>query len=107
MTVILLETTSRFARDLMVQEVGYLRFQELGLTLVAVDGPTSFIDVTPTGNLIQHVLGAASEFDKAMTVSELKAARDRKKSEGFEVEGRKSAAEVHGPDDVNRSQAMP
>jgi DNA invertase Pin-like site-specific DNA recombinase len=105
-TVILVETASRFARDLMIQEVGYQRFQELGLTLIAVDSPTSFIDDTPTANLIRQVLGAVSELDKAMTVSKLKAARDRKKSEGFKVEGRKSAAEVHGPDVVKEAKRL-
>jgi hypothetical protein len=41
------------------------------------------------------VLGAVSEFDKAMVVAKLKGARERKRSlTGKKVEGRKSHAEL-------------
>jgi hypothetical protein len=39
---------------------------------------SSFFDDTPTAKLIRQVLGAVAEFDKAMTVAKLRAARDRK-----------------------------
>jgi hypothetical protein len=39
--------------------------------------PSSFLDDGPTSNLIRQILGAVSEFDKAMTVAKLKGARDR------------------------------
>jgi DNA invertase Pin-like site-specific DNA recombinase len=38
---IIVETASRFARDLMVQEVGYTRLRELGIELVAADSPNA------------------------------------------------------------------
>jgi DNA invertase Pin-like site-specific DNA recombinase len=44
--------------------------------------------------LIRQVLGAVSEFEKAMLVSKLKGARDRKRKTGVKVEGRKSYAET-------------
>jgi DNA invertase Pin-like site-specific DNA recombinase len=65
------ETASRFARDLMVQEVGYAMLTERGIELIAADSPQSFIEDTPTARLIRQVLGAVSEFDKAMTVAAL------------------------------------
>jgi DNA invertase Pin-like site-specific DNA recombinase len=44
-----------------------------------------------SANLIRQVLGAVSQFEKAMVVSKLKGARDRKRREtGRKVEGRKS-----------------
>jgi DNA invertase Pin-like site-specific DNA recombinase len=44
--------------------------------------------------LIRQVLGAVSQFEKAMVVSKLKGARDRKRRDtGLKVEGRKSYAE--------------
>ena len=49
---------------------------------------------TPTANLIRQVLGAVSEFEKAMVVSKLKGARDRKRATGVKVEGCKSYAEL-------------
>jgi DNA invertase Pin-like site-specific DNA recombinase len=74
---VIVETANRFARDLMVQEVGYAMLRSLGVTLVAADSPSSFLDDGPTSNLIRQILGAVSEFDKAMTVTKLKGARDR------------------------------
>src|ERR1017187_3773901 len=62
---IIVETANRFARDLMVQEVGYAMLRRLGVTLVAADSPSSFLDDGPTSNLIRQILGAVSEFDKA------------------------------------------
>jgi hypothetical protein len=40
--------------------------------------PRSFIDDTPTAKPVRQVLGAVSEFDKAMTVAKLRSARERK-----------------------------
>jgi DNA invertase Pin-like site-specific DNA recombinase len=53
----------------------------------------SFIDDTPTAKLVRQVLGAISEFDKAMTVAKLRGARERKRREAGKCEGRKSHAE--------------
>ena len=53
---ILVETASRFARDLMVQEVGFAMLQARGIELIAADNPTSFLDDTPTARLIRQVL---------------------------------------------------
>jgi hypothetical protein len=56
---------SRPAGRHMVQEVGYAMLRSLGVTLVAADSPSSFLDDGPTSNLIRQILGAVSEFDKA------------------------------------------
>jgi DNA invertase Pin-like site-specific DNA recombinase len=90
---IIVETANRFARDLMVQEVGFAMLKARGIDLIAADSPTSFLDDTPTARLIRQVLGAVSEFEKAMLVAKLKGARDRKRRAGVKVEGRKSIAE--------------
>jgi DNA invertase Pin-like site-specific DNA recombinase len=90
---IIVETASRFARDLMVQEVGHAKLRERGIDLIAADNPASFIDNTPTAKLVRQVLGAISEFDKAMTVAKLRGARERKRREAGKCEGRKSHAE--------------
>jgi DNA invertase Pin-like site-specific DNA recombinase len=90
---IIVETANRFARDLMVQEVGYAMLRARGINLIAADSPTSFLDDSPTARLIRQVLGAVSEVEKAMLVAKLKGARDRKRRAGLKVEGRKSIAE--------------
>jgi DNA invertase Pin-like site-specific DNA recombinase len=92
---IIVETANRFARDLMVQEVGFARLQERGIDLVAADSPNAFQDDTPTAKLVRQVLGAIAEFDKAMTVAKLRGARDRKRKAHGKCEGRKSLAEMH------------
>ncbi len=101
---IIVETANRFARDLIVQETGFVMLKEQGIELIAADKPDAFLDDTPTANLIRQVLGAVSEFEKAMVVSKLKGARDRKRAAlakaakddraiRVKVEGRKSYGE--------------
>jgi DNA invertase Pin-like site-specific DNA recombinase len=108
---IIVETASRLARDLMVQEVAYAMLRDQGIGLVAADSPESFLDDGPTATLIRQVLGAVSQFEKAMLVGKLKGARDRKRADGGakaaggqrrrkradgapKVEGRKSYVEM-------------
>jgi DNA invertase Pin-like site-specific DNA recombinase len=92
---IIVETSSRFARDLMVQEVGHAMLRGRNIDLIAADSPNSFLDDTPTAKLVRQVLGAISEFDKAMTVAKLRGARDRKRAATGKCEGRKSHAELN------------
>jgi DNA invertase Pin-like site-specific DNA recombinase len=91
---IIVETASRFARDLIVAETGFRRLRDAGITLIAADAPNSFLDDTPTSAFIRQVLAAVQELDRAMIVSKLKGARQRKRATGVKVEGRKSYAEA-------------
>ena len=45
---IIVETANRFARDLIVQEIGYAMLKERGIELIAADKPDAFLDNTPT-----------------------------------------------------------
>jgi DNA invertase Pin-like site-specific DNA recombinase len=78
-----------------MQEVGYARLRERGITLIASDSPNAFQDDTPTAKLVRQVLGAIAEFDKAMTVAKPRGARERKRKTNGKCEGRKSLAEMH------------
>jgi DNA invertase Pin-like site-specific DNA recombinase len=69
---IIVETASRFARDLMVAEVGFKMLRDRGIDLIAADSPTTFLDDGPTSILIRQILGAVSQFEKAMLVAKLK-----------------------------------
>jgi DNA invertase Pin-like site-specific DNA recombinase len=102
---IIVETANRFARDLMVQEVGFAMLKERGIDLIAADSPSSFLDDTPTSRLIRQVLGAVSEFEKAMLVAKLRGARERKRRSGLKVEGRKSIAEMR-PETVSLAKKL-
>jgi predicted site-specific integrase-resolvase len=46
---IIVETASRFARDLIVQETGWRFLRNAGVTLVAADSPDSFLELSAFG----------------------------------------------------------
>jgi DNA invertase Pin-like site-specific DNA recombinase len=102
---IIVETASRFARDLIVAETGFRRLRDAGITLIAADAPSSFLDDTPTSAFIRQVLAAVQELDKAMTVAKLKGAKDRKRAAGGRAEGRKTYV-MQVPDTVARVKAL-
>jgi len=93
--VILVENAGRFARDLIVQLTGHDLLKARGIALIPVDAPDYFMEETPTAVLIRQVLGAVSEFEKAMIVSKLRMARERKRAKTGKCEGRKSHSEVN------------
>jgi DNA invertase Pin-like site-specific DNA recombinase len=92
--IILVETANRFARDLMVQEIGCKMLKDKGITLIAVDSPESFVSDTPTAIMIRQILGSVAQFEKAMLVSKLRGARDRKRRTAGRCEGRKPASQA-------------
>jgi DNA invertase Pin-like site-specific DNA recombinase len=89
---IIVETANRFARDLIVQETGWRFLRDVGITLIATDSPDAFDD-TPTAVMIRQILGSVAQFEKAMLVSKLRGARERKKTATGKCEGRKSLSE--------------
>ena len=104
--VVLVETASRFARDILVQETGWRFLKDRGIDLIAVDSPGAFLDDTPTSKMIRQLLGVISEFEKASTVAKLAGARRRKRiATGAKVEGRKSHIEER-PEVVALAKAL-
>jgi DNA invertase Pin-like site-specific DNA recombinase len=91
--IVLVENASRFARDLMTQELGFAYLQRLNVKLVACDSPDAFLDGGPTSTMVRQILGAVSQFEKSGLVAKLKAARDRKRIETGRCEGRKTYIE--------------
>jgi DNA invertase Pin-like site-specific DNA recombinase len=92
---ILVESASQFSRDLIVQETGHQYLKGLGIALIAVDSPDSFLDETPTAVLIRQILGAVSQFQKAQLVATLGGARARARRNNPDYrEGRKPAPEA-------------
>lgn len=91
---IIVESASRFARDLIVQETGYQMLKARGIELIAADAPDSFLSDTPTATFIRQVLGAVAELEKAMLVNKLRGARNRMRLKTGRCEGRKSLKPV-------------
>jgi DNA invertase Pin-like site-specific DNA recombinase len=90
---ILVESPDRFARNLMVQLVGHKYLRSLGVELIPVSAPDHFTQDSPTGILVQQMLGAISQFEKTNLVAKLKAARVRKKAATGKCEGCKTWTE--------------
>ena len=103
---IVFENTTRFSRDLICSETGYVYLKGLGFTLISSESPESFVDDSPTSVLIRRVLGCLSDFEKNSIVEKLRGSRMRKRSVMKEkgiitregkgrVEGRKTLLDKH------------
>jgi DNA invertase Pin-like site-specific DNA recombinase len=94
---VLVETANRFARSLMVQELGLQMLRREGVQLVAADKPDAFTATDdPMVEAVRQMLGVMAQLEKAMTVAKLKGARDRASAAvGRRVEGRKGYAETN------------
>ena len=103
---ILFENSSRFSRDLVVQEMGYRMLVEMGFTLISTDNPNTFIEDNPTTTMVRQILGSVSQYQKDELVVKLRVSRERKrevnKGRGIitltgqgKCEGRKSIRETN------------
>jgi DNA invertase Pin-like site-specific DNA recombinase len=97
--VVLVEDASRFARDLMAQELGIIVLIKLGMRVLTANGD----DLTETNDhmkvAMRQIAGSFAQLEKARLVAKLKAARDRKRETAGKCEGRRSYAEAM-PDTV-------
>jgi DNA invertase Pin-like site-specific DNA recombinase len=93
--VVLVESATRLARDLLVGEVILARFRKAGVKVVECDGGSDLTvgDENPTQKLIRQILGAVAEFDRAMTVARMRGARVRIRRSTGKCEGRKAFGE--------------
>lgn len=93
---VLVETANRFARSLMVQELGLQMLRREGVQLVAADKPDAFTATDdPMVEAVRQMLGVMSQLEKAMTVAKLRGARDRASAAaGRRIEGRKGYADT-------------
>ena len=86
--LILVEKLDRLARDLMIQETIIGDLRKYGFELISVAEPDLCKD-DPTRTLMRQIFGAIAEYDKAMIVSKLRGARQRKKALTGRCEGNK------------------
>jgi DNA invertase Pin-like site-specific DNA recombinase len=92
---VIVEDASRFARELVVQELGIALLAKRDVRLLTASGD----DLTDSDDLgrkmMRQVAGAFSEYEKGRLVAKLRSARERKRKEtGKKVGGRKSHAEL-------------
>jgi DNA invertase Pin-like site-specific DNA recombinase len=87
---VIVEKLDRLSRHLMTQEACIQDFANQGLTMKSAD-PAEFdlMADDPSRVLVRQIMGAIAQYDKAMLVAKLRAARNRKKATGVRVEGQK------------------
>ena len=104
--VLVFSDQSRLSRDIIVQESTYRLLSSRGYRLISSENPNSFIEDTPTSNLIRQILGSFCEFDRSSTVNKLRVSRIRKRESNREkgivtrnrtgkCEGRLRVLEIH------------
>jgi DNA invertase Pin-like site-specific DNA recombinase len=92
--VVIIEDGSRFARQLMTQELGLIALITRGVRVLTASGDDLTDDSDPSRTMMRQIAGAFHQYEKARLVAKLKAARDRKRqATGGKVEGRKTWAE--------------
>jgi DNA invertase Pin-like site-specific DNA recombinase len=102
-TLVLVESPDRLARDSMVSELIVREFQKLGIRVISANGG---VDLTagdndnPTAKLVRQILAAVAEFDKCMIVLKTRAARDRLRARNGRCEGRKPYGSRVGEDKI-------
>jgi DNA invertase Pin-like site-specific DNA recombinase len=91
--VVLVEDASRFARELMTQELGIVALVSRGVTVLTANGDNLTDTDDPMKVAMRQIAGAFAQLEKARLVAKLRTARERGRAEGRKVEGRKSLAE--------------
>jgi DNA invertase Pin-like site-specific DNA recombinase len=89
--VVIVEDASRFARDLITQELGILSLIKRGVRVFTSGGDDLTASDDPFKKAMRQIAGAFAELEKARVVAKLRHARDRKRDRGERVEGRTPA----------------
>src|SRR5271157_1114286 len=90
---VIVEDASRFARDLLTQELGILSLITLGVRVLTASGEDLTDTSDPMKIAMRQIAGAFAQLEKARLVAKLRGARERKRAKQGKCEGRKSLAE--------------
>jgi DNA invertase Pin-like site-specific DNA recombinase len=89
-SAVVVEDASRFARDLVAQELGILLLIKRGVRLLTASGDDLCDTSDPSRVMMRQIAGAFAQYEKARLVARLRRAREVKGKLG----GRKSIAET-------------
>ena len=103
--VVIVEDASRFARQLMTQELGIALLISRDVQLLTSSGDDLTASDDPSRNMMRQIAGAFAEYEKARLVAKLRGARERKRQADGHCEGRKSHAELR-PDVVREAKRL-
>jgi DNA invertase Pin-like site-specific DNA recombinase len=93
--LVLVEDASRFARDLVAQELGVLLLIKRGVRVLTSNGDDLTDTSDPSRIMMRQIAGSFSQYEKTRLVLKLRSARERKKKATGKCEGRKSYAETN------------
>jgi DNA invertase Pin-like site-specific DNA recombinase len=98
---VLVEDATRFARDLVAQELGILLLIQRGVRVITANGDDLTNTSDPSRVLMRQIAGAFAQYEKARLVARLRRACEIKGKLG----GRKSLAETR-PEVVELAQRL-
>lgn len=86
---VLVGDTSRFARDLVGQELGVIMLIKRGMRVITASGDDLTEATDPSQIMMRQIAGSFAQYEKSRLVRKLREARDRKRPNG-KRDGRKS-----------------
>jgi DNA invertase Pin-like site-specific DNA recombinase len=94
---VIVEDASRFARELVTQELGIIALIKRGVRVLTANGDDLTDSSDPSRKMMRQTAGSFAEYEKARLVAKLKAARERKRaaSPSQKCEGRKRWGEIN------------
>jgi DNA invertase Pin-like site-specific DNA recombinase len=92
---VIVEDATRFARDLLTQELGILLLINRGVTVLTAGGEDLTQTDDPMKKAMRQIAGVFAELEKTRLVAKLRGARERKKAAVGKCEGRKSHLEMN------------
>jgi DNA invertase Pin-like site-specific DNA recombinase len=90
---VVVEDASRFARDLVAQELGLLLLIKRGVRVVTASGDDLTDTSDPSRVMMRQIAGSFAQYEKTRLVTKLRGARDRIREAKGKCEGRKSYVE--------------
>jgi DNA invertase Pin-like site-specific DNA recombinase len=93
--VVIVEDASRFARELVTQELGIIALIKRGVRVLTANGDELTDSSDPSRKMMRQIAGSFAEYEKARLVAKLRAARERKRAVAGKCEGRRSWAEIN------------
>lgn len=84
---VIIERLDRLARDYFIQEAIIRDFKSKGFSFISVKDPIDLYDNDPGRKAMRQMLGIFAEYEKAMLIAKLKAAKDRKRAKGGKADG--------------------
>jgi DNA invertase Pin-like site-specific DNA recombinase len=93
--IVICEDASRFARDLVTQELGIIALIRRGVHVLTASGDDLTDSSDPSRKMMRQIAGSFAEYEKARLVAKLRVARERKRATSGKCEGRKSWAEIN------------